>query len=419
MTSLTASGRLPAEMRPAFNTHVHLPPNFSAFETVEDAIETAAREGVRVIGSSNFHDFGIYDRFATAAKNHGLAALFGLELISVLDEEQRQGIKINDPANPGRAYICGKGIPAPTAPGPAARRFMDGAKASNADRTRQMVDRMAGLFREAGLDLDISYASILAGVAARAKVPEEWVVLQERHVALGFQLALFAQLPATRRTGLLEKVYGQPPTAASNDAIATQAELRSRLMKAGCPAFVEETAIPFTDGLRFVLDLEAIPVYPTLADGVLPICGFETPVDALIERIEGYGIHGAELIPVRNTPAIVEEYVTAWRAAGIFAMVGTEHNTGERIPLDPTCLDSVPLSPRVRDICWEGTCVVAAHQHLRAEGKAGYVDGEGRLNPTFPDGETRLRYFAELGEEILAEATGVRVAKTGVAEAVR
>jgi len=29
--------------------HVHLPPNFSAFDTVEDAVATAAAEGVRVL----------------------------------------------------------------------------------------------------------------------------------------------------------------------------------------------------------------------------------------------------------------------------------------------------------------------------------------------------------------------------------
>ena len=48
-----------------------------------------------------------------------MAALFGLEFISVLEEQQRRGIKINDPGNPGRAYICGKGIPAAhTTPAP-------------------------------------------------------------------------------------------------------------------------------------------------------------------------------------------------------------------------------------------------------------------------------------------------------------
>jgi hypothetical protein len=409
VTSPTWTSRLAGDARPAFNTHLHLPPNFSAFKTVEDAVETAAAEGARVIGSSNFHDFGVYDRLAAAAQERGVAAIFGLEFISVLEDEQRRGVKINDPANPGRAYICGKGIPAPTDPSPRTRAFMDRAKASDEARTRHMVDLMGDLFAAAGVPLEDSYASIVADVATRADVPDAWVVLQERHVALGFQEALFAALPGERRTAALQTVYGVPPSAASDDAVATQGELRSRLMKAGCPAFVEETPIAFTDGLAFVLGLDAIPVYPTLADGVVPMCGFEDPVEDLVERLGSYGIHGAELIPVRNSPEVVERYVRAWRDAGMFAMVGTEHNTQERIPVGPTCRDGIPLSPAVLDICWEGTCVVAAHQRLRQQGQPGYVDADGRLNPTFPDGEARLRWFAELGEQVILDAIGEAV----------
>ena len=189
--------------RLTFNTHLHVPPNFSAFTTVEDAVETSAREGVKVIGTSNFHDFGVYDRFDTAARAHGLKALFGLEFISVLDEQLRAGVTVNDPANPGRAYICGKGIPAPGAPGAGPRAFMDAAKVSNEGRTTQMVDLVRGLFAAAGLEVDVTYASIVEAVAARAEVPPEWVVLQERHVALGFQLALFEALAVDERARLL------------------------------------------------------------------------------------------------------------------------------------------------------------------------------------------------------------------------
>lgn len=396
----------PARPRLAFNTHLHVPPNFSAFTTVEDCVGSAAREGVKVIGTSNFHDFGVYDRFAEAARRHALAPLFGLEFISVLDEEQRRGVKINDPANPGRAYICGKGIPDPTHPGPGERAFMERAKASNEARTSQMVDLIRDLFAEAGLSLDVTYASIVGVVADQAQVPADWVVLQERHVALGFQAALFENVPVDGRVVLLERVYGHAPAAGPDDPIAVQGELRSRLMKAGCPAFVEETPVPFTDAVDFIRGLGAVTVYPTLADGVTPICGYEDPVEDLIARMGSHDIYGAELIPVRNTPEVVERYVKTWRDAGIFVMVGTEHNTQERIPVAPTCLGGVPLSDEVAAIAWEGTCVVAAHQHLAQRGEAGYVDRSGKLNPTFPDAETRLRYFAELGEDLLFEATG-------------
>jgi hypothetical protein len=405
VTSAITDGRSP-DARPAFNTHVHLPPNFSAFETVEDAVASAAAEGVRVIGSSNFHDFGVYGRFASAARESGVAALFGLEFISVLEEERRQGVRINDPANPGRAYVCGKGIPAPGDPSEATQRRMGLARAMNEARAERMADRMRGLFEEAGLETRIDASSILAEVAARNDVPSAFVVLQERHIALGFQEVLFERFPPDERSAFLTRLYGRAPTAAADDAVATQGELRARLLKAGGAAFVDETPIPFEEGLALVLGLDAIPCYPTLADGADPICGYETPSSALVERVLAHEIHSAELMPVRNTPAVVDEYVTTFRDAGLFVLVGTEHNTQERIPLAPTCLGGVPLSPRVRDICWEGTCVVAAHQHLRQRGEPGYVDGEGHLNPGFPDGEARLRWFAQLGESVIADAIG-------------
>ncbi len=401
--------------RLTFNTHLHVPPNFSAFTTVEDAVETSAAEGVKVIGTSNFHSFGVYERFDAAARRHGLKALFGLEFISVLDEAMRADMTVNDPANPGRAYICGKGIPDPSDPGAAAVAFMASAKVANEARHTQMVDLTRELFAQAGLDVDVTYESIVGLVSERADVPAEWVVLQERHVALGFQEALFTALPADQRDAFLERLYGRPARAAADDVVGTQGELRSRLMKAGCPAFVDETPVPFQDAVDFIRGTGAIVIYPTVADGADPICGYEDPVDALIERMGRHDIHGAELVTVRNTPECVDRYVKAWRDAGIFVTAGTEHNTLDRIPVDPTCLNGVPISEASRDIFWEGVCVVAAHQHLKQQGEAGYVDPTGALNPGFPDAETRIRYFAEMGAELIYEATGTARDAAGAA----
>ena len=63
---------------PIANTHVHLPPNYSAFETAEQAVRAAAAEGVAVIGTSNYHDFRVYSGFAAAAAEAGVVPLFGV-----------------------------------------------------------------------------------------------------------------------------------------------------------------------------------------------------------------------------------------------------------------------------------------------------------------------------------------------------
>jgi len=213
-------------------------------------------------------------------------------------------------------------------------------------------------------------------------------------------------LPAEGRTAFLQKLYQAAPKAAADDVVATQGELRAKLMKAGCPAFVDETAVPFKDAVDFIRGLGAIVIYPTVADGADPICGYEDPVEDLIERMGDHHIYGAELVTVRNTTECVDHYVKSWRDAGIFVTAGTEHNTLDRIPVEPTCVEGIPVSEASKDITWEGVCVVAAHQHQKQQGEAGYVDETGALNPGFPDAETRIRYFAEMGAELIYEATG-------------
>jgi hypothetical protein len=109
----------------------------------------------------------------------------------------------------------------------------------------------------------------------------------------------------------------------------------------------------------------------------------------------------AELIPERNDRAVVDAYVSAFRDAGIVVMAGTEHNTQQRIPIAPRCRDGLPPSGMARSLFWEGTCVVAAHQHERANGRPGFVDADGRPAAGFPDTESRIRWFWELGANLI------------------
>jgi hypothetical protein len=83
-------------------------------------------------------------------------------------------------------------------------------------------------------------------------------------------------------------------------------------------------------------------------------------------------------------------------------MAGTEHNTLDRIPFDPTCRDGRRLSEEARAAFWEGTCVVAAHQERRRLGLGGFVDHDGILAPGFTDDDARIRRFAELGAAVIA-----------------
>ena len=373
-----------------------------------DAVRRAAAEGLAAIGASNYHDFRVYRGFAEAAQLEGVTALFGLEVIAVLEDLQRDGTLVNDPNNPGRTYLCGKGITRFEQPTDLATGLVAEMRAASDRRMHEMTDRMAECFALAGLATDCTDTVIAADEAARSDVPPAWVALQERHIARAFQEALFRELPPDRRSRFLAGLFGAPSSAAPTDAVALQDEIRSRLMKAGRPAFVPEAPVSFDDAYRLIVELGGIPCYPTLADGASPICPFEDPPQALADRLLERHVYCAELIPGRNRQAVVDQYVAALRGAGILVMAGTEHNTQRMIPLAPMCAGGEALSELARDAFWEGACVVAAHQWRMASGQPGYVDAAGRLNSAYDDDAARIRAFRELGADLIRAAASGR-----------
>jgi hypothetical protein len=372
----TDTARPVAGALPVVNTHVHVPPNFSAFTTVEDVIATASAEGARAVGISNFFDQRVYSRFAEQASAAGIFALYGLEFITLIDDLAEAGIRVNDPANPGRMYLCGKGIAPFRTKSEAAAATAVAIRSGSDERARRMVDQLTAWFAGCGLESALTADAIAGDVAASAGVPVAWVSLQERHIARAYQQAL-AELPPAERAAVLERAYGGPSKVDPDDPVALQGEIRSRLIKVGTPGFVAEVPLAFDDAYAYVLAMDGIPTYPTLADGVDPVCPFEASPEGLAAELGARGIHAAELIPVRNTSACVDAYVKAFADAGIIVMAGTEHNTADRIPLAVACADG-PVSDPARRAFFEATCVVAAHQHLVASGRPGYVDASGR-----------------------------------------
>ncbi len=363
---------------PIVNTHVHLPPNFSAFTTVAEAVQAGADQSVRAMGASNFYDQRVYARFATLAAAQGIRPLYGLEFITQVPDLADQGVRVNDPANPGRMYLTGKGIDPDRSTPDRARHTAAMIRSANDQRAAEMVSRLAGHFASQGFFTGVTAETIIAQVAERAGVPVDWVSLQERHIAQGFQERL-AELPRGERTAVLAKAYGCPAQADIDDPAALQAEIRSRLLKIGTPGFAPEVPLGFDQAYAYIVDMGGIPCYPVLADGADPLCPFEASPDELAQALLARGIHAAELIPIRNHSTVGQRYVRILREAGLIVCAGTEHNTVDRIPLDPAWVDSA-LDDQTRQIFFEAACVIAAHASRVAADQAGYVDAAGQLS---------------------------------------
>jgi hypothetical protein len=388
--------------RPKVNSHVHLPPNFSAFTTVQQVLDLAKMQDVRVIGVTNYYDYRVYDQFAQLARKANVFPLFGLEIISLIDELVKSGVKINDPGNPGRMYICGKGVtkfdPVPSPAG----QILQTIRKSDVQRMAEMTAKAAAVFRQAGCDLGVTEASIKQMIVKRHGCDTSIVFIQERHIAQAFQEALFAKVPAGERAAVVTKVYGVAPKAPVDDAVKTQNEFRANLLRAGKAAFVVESFVSDAEARRMILGMGGIPCYPTLADGANPTCPYEETPEKLITNIKGMGVHMAEFIPVRNTPEVLRNYVLAMRQAGLAVVGGTEHNTLDLIPLEPACLKNVPVPEDVKAIFWEGACVIAAHQFLVAHGQCGFVDDQGNPTGNYATADARIKAFASLGGKVIA-----------------
>ena len=388
--------------RPKVNAHIHLPPNFSAFTTVDEALTRAANEGVGVLGVSNYYDYAVYGDFVTLARQRRIFPLFGLEIIALDDKLVQNKIKVNDPGNPGKIYICGKGITKIAPFSPEATRLLNIIR--HADRTRMaaMVQRLEDVFRAGGLPTGLTEAAVIDMVVRRHNVPRDRVYLQERHLCQAFQEVLFEKVPADQRLAVLTRIYGIAPKAPANAPVPVQNEIRSNLMKVGKPAYLPETFIAFPDALKLILELGGIPCYPTLADGAKPLSPFEDPPETLLQNLATWNIQMAEFIPARNTPEVLRRYVLAYRNAGLAVTAGTEHNTLDNLPIAPACLNGAPIPPDVQEIFWEGACIVAAHQFLTLHGRCGFVDAAGQPNPAYRSASDRLAAFQQLGEAVIA-----------------
>ncbi|MDH3582611.1 MAG: hypothetical protein OER86_00155, partial [Phycisphaerae bacterium] len=240
LRALAAKGYGP-DRPPSVNAHVHLPPNFSAFQSVEQAVDLAAGEGVGVLGSTNYYDYDVYGPFAASARQHGIFPLFGLEIISMDAALQKAGVLINDPGNPGKFYVCGKGATLFDPMSERARELLQRIRDNDVQRMSEMIDRTARVFADRGLVTGLTTDSVIDMVVRRHGCEPDTVYLQERHIAQAFQQAIFGAVAAPDRPQRLRQILDAEPKATDpEDFVGIQNDIRTHLLKAGKPAFVDE-----------------------------------------------------------------------------------------------------------------------------------------------------------------------------------
>jgi hypothetical protein len=357
------------------NCHIHTPYSYSAFDSIAQIFEMADREQVRAVGINDFIVTDGYRDFHEKALQHKVFPFFNIEFMCLLAAAQNEGARVNDPSNPGRAYFSGKGLDFPSAPDKATTNRLKGIKESANHRSAEMIENLNDYLRMLEVPFGMTYEEV------KALYAEDLV--RERHIAKALRIKVFqVYKDAGDRSAMLTLMFaGKPPQSGLDDYSGLENEIRSNLLKVGGPAFIPEDEHAFLsidEANEMILKMGGIPCYPVLLDdNAENFTEFESDFGVLRDKLLDIGIGSIELIPGRNDIAVLKDFVKLFHESNFVITFGTEHNTSTLRPLKVTNKQGKDLQETLRDISYQGACVIAAHQYLRAHGKEGYVGADG------------------------------------------
>lgn len=340
------------------NAHLHTPYSFSAFNDVPQALDMAAEEGVKVVGINDFYSLDGYGQWSEECGRRRLFPLFNIEFISLNVEDRKAGVRVNDPNNPGRTYLSGKGLAYPVIlKGQEAARLAAVKAESNA-QVEKMCGKLNSLLDAAGAGFNIDFD----------KVREELTKgsIRERHIAKALRLAVEANVNADVEAFYTRLFGGKALKSALDNPAALENEIRGNLLKSGGAAFVPEDPSAFLP-MQTVCDIikaaGGIPTYPFLADDARGcFTDFESDLQKCADILKRRGIHSAEFITTRNATAVLEQYASYLVDEGFVVTFGSEHNTPALEPVRLRTRDCDRLSEKLRAINYRGACFIAAHQ---------------------------------------------------------
>ncbi|MEI7831316.1 MAG: hypothetical protein WCI31_16170 [Prolixibacteraceae bacterium] len=375
------------------NAHLHTPYSFSAFKDIPQALDMGVNEHVSVMGVNDFYTTDGYSEWAGEAAARGIFPLFNIEYISLNKADQLAGLKVNDPANPGRTYLSGKGLAFPAQMDEPFASALTSVRFESNNHVAGMCAKLNELLAkiEAGFVLD--FDQIKSGMTKG--------MVRERHLAKALRESVAANFTTSNeQIDFYQRLFGGKPLASSPESpAAIENELRNNLLKAGGPAFIPEPAAAFLDSelvCKMILNQGGIPTYPFLADDANGnFTPFEASKEKAAQTLKERNIWSVEFITTRNSLAVLEDYVTYFSGEGFVVTLGSEHNTPAMEPVQLFARKNAELSEVLSRINYQGACIVAAHQYLSATEGKGYIDANG-----VPDVENR-EVFANIGMALI------------------
>ena len=342
------------------NAHIHTNHSFSVFASPQAVVDAAVAAGLSGVGVNDFFTTSGFAEFRAAAARARLPTVYCVECISMDAQAEQAGELYNDPANPGRIYLGGKGIARPDAPR---------AQAVFAEIRRHQEARNRALVAKA--DAHIRAKGFAAGPAWQDVVGQTpHGNTTERHVAK----AILGRIRELGGADAYAAIVGEAP---KGDDAGQQNQIRAQLLKAGKPCYVPEdrAAFPSVEVLRDAfLSMGAVPTYPILGN---PVTACEKDIPALFDRLDRWGFRAVEVISTRNTDDRLLAIIAECARRGWPVSDGTEHNTPAMEPM----LTKWAADPRFEPAFSDGFAVFLGHQRLVEQGQPGYVDAAGARLP--------------------------------------
>jgi hypothetical protein len=376
------------------NAHLHTPYSFSAFSELTQALDLAKAEGVSVVGINDFYTTAGYKAWAVECAKRSLYPLFNIEFISLNEEDQKAGLRVNDPGNPGRTYLSGKGLSYPlNLAEPFATQLAEVSAQANAQ-----VEAMCTKLNEVLAANDAGFSLNFKWIREKLTMGS----IRERHLAKALRIKAY-EICMDNEVSIkifFSKLFGGKILKSDvSDFAGVENEIRGNLLKAGGAAFVPEDPkafLPLKTVCNIILAAGGIPTYPFLADDAQGgYTDFEGDLVKVAKTLTERGFDSVEFITTRNDVVLLEKYATYLHEQGFVVTFGSEHNTPAMEPIELFARHNTPLTDVLKKINYEGACVVAAHQHLMAQGLTGYLNDQGRADRSKRD------EFIALGDQLI------------------
>ena len=383
------------------NAHLHTPYSFSAFTDVNDALDRAVAENVKIVGINDFYTTAGYDEWYAGCKERHLYPLFNIELISLNEEDQINGLRVNDPGNPGRTYISGKGLKYPFSLSEKYATLLADVRKKSNDQVKAMCEKLNEILVASNIGFSLDFDRITKELTKGD--------IRERHLAKALRMKVYevAENHESKIKEMLKQLFGGVHLKSLTENIAdVENEIRANLLKAGGAAFVPEEPEAFLSVAavsEIILNGGGIPTYPFLADDKNGnYTDFENDLEQVAKDLEERGFHSVEFITTRNDVHLLEKYAEYLYDAGFVVTFGSEHNSPTMEPIELFARNHTPLTEKLKKINYEGACVIAAHQHLISEGKQGYVDIDGNAD------RSQMNSFIEMGDKLIQEEVNLK-----------